>query len=51
MPRRQSPVMIVRTQKAQFHVWVETMKAVNRGPKYGERITKPVQMLILRLGK
>jgi hypothetical protein len=47
---RQRPVNIVRSQKPQFHFVTLRMKAVKRGPRYGERITKPAQMLILRLG-
>jgi hypothetical protein len=46
---RQTAVMMVRTQKPQFHFVTLRMKAVKRGPKYGERMTNPAQTLILRL--
>jgi hypothetical protein len=37
------------TQKGTGQDWVEMMNAANRGPKYGERIMNPAQILIFRL--
>jgi hypothetical protein len=49
MRRKQTAVIIVRSQKPHSHFVALRIKAVKRGPKYGERITNPAQMLILRL--
>jgi hypothetical protein len=42
---------MVSSQNPQFHFVTERMNAVNSGPKYGDRMTNPAQILIFRLGE
>lgn len=42
------PVSMLYSPNAHCHFCVEMMKAVKRGPKYGDSTTKAAQMFILR---